>query len=67
MKEPESNTVQTGGPLTIRCPVCEAGPGVACITAPYSLGARYPLRKPHVARVRAASKQGPRKVREKKS
>ncbi len=38
-------------PLANRCPVCDAAPGVQCITAPYSLGTRYPLRKPHRARL----------------
>lgn len=41
--------------LVVRCPVCDADPGVGCITAPYSLGTRYPLRKPHRARVSAAN------------
>jgi hypothetical protein len=41
-------------PLAIRCPVCEVAPGVECITAPFSLGTRYPLRKPHRARTNAA-------------
>lgn len=49
-----SPTLKIGGPLANRCPICEANPGVTCITAPYSLGTRYPLRKPHAARRRNA-------------
>lgn len=46
--------LKIGGPLAIRCDVCEQPPGAGCITAPHSLGTRYPLRKPHAARVKAA-------------
>lgn len=41
--------------LASRCPACDAPPGVGCVTAPHSLGTRYPLRKPHRARQRGAS------------
>lgn len=40
--------------LANRCPVCDAAPDVGCTTAPYSLGTRRPLRKPHTARAGAA-------------
>lgn len=39
--------------LARRCRVCDAPPGVGCVTAPHSLGTRHPLRKPHRARADA--------------
>lgn len=43
-------TLKIGGPLAIRCPVCDAAAGGSCERA----DGKYFLAKPHAARVKAA-------------